>query len=231
VSGDIQPFLDLVTSEHASRPNFLAFISIFLQGQADAALVANTLPSLFDLDFAVGVQLDATGQWIGRTRYLPEPVQVYFSWNVAGLGWGQGIWKGPDDPVSGLVRLNDTAYRTLLYAVSAANQWDGTIPGAYAALNILFQPLGYTFLIQDNGNMSMLFALMGPPLDALITALFVTGQLDLKPATVTLHHVVQSIPGATPFFGWGLQNASIGGWGRGAWGIFSDDGPLPVQTA
>jgi hypothetical protein len=223
MSGDIESLLALVTSEHASQPDFIAFISIFLQGQADAAAVANALSEEFDLDIAVGVQLDTVGQWIGRTRYLAEPLQVYFSWGVSGLGWGQGYWQGPGDPATGLVELDDAHYRILLYAVAAANEWRGTIPSGYAALNTLFQPLGYTFLIQDNSNMTMLYALMGPPLDAVVTALFTTGELDLKPAGVSVTHVTQSIPGiGNPFFGWGVQNSSIAGWGTGSWGVFSD---------
>lgn len=218
MSADLTPYLNLVTSEYADQPDFIAFISIFLQGMADAKAVAASMPGLFDLDVAVGDQLDKTGQWIGQSRELLEPLTgVYFSWGTAGVGWGEGTWKGPFDPSSGLVSLPDDSYRVLLKAVVAANNWDGTIPGAYAAYNLLTDALGGQILIFDNGDMTMTIGYVGTSLNAVVLAMLVNGLLDLKPATVAVTgYVTPSIP-MTPFFGFGLENGAISGFGVGAW--------------
>ena len=57
------------------------------------------LRTAFDLDTAIGRQLDAVGVRVGRTRHLHTPLEgVYFSWNTEGVGWNEGIWKGRYDP-------------------------------------------------------------------------------------------------------------------------------------
>ncbi|MGC7970039.1 DUF2612 domain-containing protein, partial [Salmonella enterica] len=73
-----------------------------------------TLPFDFDLDQAIGVQLDAVGEWVGISRNITVPLAgVYFSFDIAGLGFDQGVWKGPFDPDTGLTTLDDDTYRLL----------------------------------------------------------------------------------------------------------------------
>jgi hypothetical protein len=218
MSGDITPYLDLITSEHRDKPRFIATISATLQPMADAQAVLATIPGLFDLDVAVGSQLDEVGEWVGQTRYLSTPLTgVYFSFDTAGLGFDQGVWQGPFDPSTGVVALQDEPYRTLLRAVIAANHWDGTIPSAYAAWNIIFAGTGYSILIQDFGDMTMLFGLIGPTLDSVTKALLTGGYLTLKPSGVKIAgYVIPSVEGA-PLFGFDVDNPTISGFDTGAW--------------
>lgn len=218
MAADISKYIGLVTSEHSSAPDFLATLSLLVQPMADIAAAENAFSADFDLDAAVGVQLDAVGEWVGITRNLTVPLTgVYFSWGTANLGWGQGTWKGPFDPSTGLVALPDDAYRILLKFKIAANQWDGTIPGAYAAFAALFQGQGFSVLIQDGEDMSMIIALVGSIPSAVTQALFLRGELALKPGGVRLTPYLPTVPSA-PYFGFGVENASISGWGVGAWG-------------
>jgi hypothetical protein len=219
VSGDSTPYLALITSEHAAAPKFRAAVAILAQWGADRVALINSLPAAFDLDLAIGAQLDRLGERIGITRYVQVPlVGVYFAWGTAGVGWGQGTWLGPFDPTTGQVALADDAYRQLLRFKVAANQWDGTIPGAYAAFGQLLAGTGAEALIQDYGDMTMAFALLGPIPSAVLQALFQEGALILRPAGVRATIFTPSVP-ATPYFGWGIENSSISGWGVGAWGI------------
>lgn len=223
MSADISAYLALITSEHAGKPKFVGYLSTFLQGFADATAVVQSIPGLYDLDVAVGTQLDVDGQWIGRSRYLNVPlVGVYFSFDTAGVGFDQGVWLGPFDPTSGLTVLPDDQYRTLLRAVIAANHWDGTIPGAYAALAIVFDPLGCVVLIQDNQDMTMTWALWASAtVDAVTLALFTTGELALKPVGVAIdYYVTQSVAGA-PFFGFDYSTSVIAGFDAGCWGTLN----------
>jgi hypothetical protein len=147
---DLEFFLNLITSEYRYQPKFQAWASVLLQGLVDAQNTAAQLPTIFDLDTAVGDQLDKVGQWIGLTRYITELEPAFFSWDVPGLGWGQAPWKSPYSAIgSQIVVLDDYHYRVLLKARVAANSWDGTIEGAYTAWRTLFADEGFQVLIQN----------------------------------------------------------------------------------
>jgi hypothetical protein len=162
---------------------------------------------------------DRNSTQLGYGSVLRAICPFYFSFDEAGLGFDQGTWLGPFDPTSGLVALPDAQYRILLYATIAANNWDGTIPGAYNAWNTIFEPLGYSILIQDNQDMTMDIALIGPAPDAVTLALFTGGYLSLVPAGVGItNYYLPSIPG-DPVFGMDAENSSISGFDVGAWAI------------
>lgn len=188
MSADISNLLNLITSAHQDKPKFVAAVSTIVQGLADERSVLRSIPSLYDLDSAQGEQLDIVGKWIGRTRQLLTPIEgVYFSWDTVGLGWDEATWRGPFDPTEGLVSLPDDTYRVYLKAVVAANKWDGTIPGAYAAWNVLFAAIGGVIKIRDNQNMTMDLAYFASsPPTAVVRALIVGGYIGLKPAGVEI---------------------------------------------
>lgn len=168
----------------------MAMLAATFQPLADTLDTVNQMALLFDLDAAVGVQLDVIGQWVGVTRNLQLAISgVYFAWDTIGLGWDDGIWLGPGDPVSGLIVLPDAQYRTLLRAKIADNQWDGTVEGAYKIYDVLFAGTGFGINIKDNENMTMTITVTGPPLDALTKAMVLGGYLDLKPAGVLATYV------------------------------------------
>lgn len=187
MAGSVAPYLALVTSEHAAAPRFLASLTALLQPLADQLVNLKAMPSLFDLDTAIGQQLDYIGLWIGANRQLAVPIpNVFFTWDTVGLGWDQAVWKGPFDPTSSITILGDPLYRLLLRAKAAANHWDGSIPQAYTDLRLLFAPL--TISIRDNEDMSMIFTLTGAT-DGVTRALFTSGVLTLRPAGVSATYV------------------------------------------
>ncbi|MFM0488029.1 DUF2612 domain-containing protein [Paraburkholderia graminis] len=167
-------YTSLITSEHSGKPKFSAMVAAVAQCFADQINVMQSIPAAFDLDTAVGVQLDAVGLWAGITRQLRLPLNVYFSLDTANLGFDQGSWQGPFDPSAGLVSLDDATFRTLIRAKIAANSWDGTIPGAAAAYAALFgnssatpTPQSVTaeqFAIGDGSTKSFQLSIGGQPL-------------------------------------------------------------------
>jgi hypothetical protein len=216
--GTVASWLALVTSEHASKPNFMAMLAATLQPLADIIAIMQSVPAAYDLDLAVGVQLDADGEWIGLSREITTPLTgVFFSWNTVGLGWGQADWTSSIHETE-LITLPDAQYRTLLYAKIAANHWDGSIPGAYAVFNTIFAGTGFGVLIQDLQGMHMAMALTGPVPDAVTRALFTGGYFDLRPAGVRMDKYYLPPVSNVPYFGFGVENASIAGWGVGYWG-------------
>ncbi len=160
--GNIAPYLALVTSEHNKRPKYMAMLAMLVQALTDCTAVADSLVGLFDIDTAVGAQLDMIGDWVGVTRNITVPLTgVFFSWSTAGLGWDQGSWTTGIN-VDELVLLSDDDYRTLLRARIAANNWDGTIPGAYSVWDIIFAGTGFGILIQDLEDMAYHLRPHGP---------------------------------------------------------------------
>lgn len=134
-------YLALIPPEHAGKPNFAATVAFSVQPFADIQTL--NLPLAFDLDSAIGVQLDAVGVRIGRSRQVPIPVQnPWFSFDTPGLGFDQGYWRGPFDGTA-LASLDDTTYRRLLRACILANNSNGTLAEIQACLSAYFDPVDY----------------------------------------------------------------------------------------
>lgn len=218
MSGDISGYTDLVVPEHAGAANFMAALSAVLQPVADGISALSDLPGLYDVDTAVGDQLDTVGLWVGVSRNIALPLtDIYFAFDQVNVGFDQGVWFERYDPITNQFALPDDHYRLLIYAKIAANQWDGSIPGAYAAWAKLFSP-GNTVLIQDGGDMTMTIGFLGPLPDALTTALLTGGYLSLKPAGVHINGYFAPSIGQTPFFGFDVETMAISGFDVGSWG-------------
>jgi hypothetical protein len=208
-------YTDLITSEHADKAKFVAAVKAATDPFVDLQAVLRGMPDDFDLDQAIGAQLDDVGQWVGISRNIKTPLTgVYFAWDTAGVGWDEGYWKRPFDPSQGLTSLLDGPYRLLLKATIALNVWDGELASAKAAIDPLFP--NNALYIQDNQDMSMTVAVSGPKLDVISAGLLTGGYLAMKPAGVRINFVFTSDPPA-PIFGWDVDNAYIGGWDTGAW--------------
>lgn len=230
-------YTSLITSEHSARPKFSAMVAAVAQCFVDQINVMQSIPAAFDLDNAIGVQLDAVGLWAGITRQVNAPLNVYFSFDTANLGFDQGSWQGPYDPSNGLTSLDDDTFRTLIRAKIAANNWDGTIPGAAAAYaNLFSNPSAGSFVlgtgvlgtgvltsasylfIQDNQDMTMTVGVSGAIPSAVMRALLSEGYLPLRPEGVLANYVVPSVDG-TPIFGFDVQNVYISGMDSGSWAV------------
>jgi Protein of unknown function (DUF2612)/Concanavalin A-like lectin/glucanases superfamily len=194
---------------------------MLLQPIADQLQVTNGIPLLFDLDTAVGQQLDYVGQWIGKTRNIEESLTgVFFSFDTAGLGFDEGTWADTASTTV-LTALPDAQYRLLLYATVAENHWDGTVPNAEKYLNAFWNQFGYYEYIIDNQDMTVTFLLVGPPLNALTAALYYGGYLDIVAAGVGVaNHLWVEGSGGIPFapiFGFDEENFFIAGFDHGIW--------------
>lgn len=219
IPADPTSYLDLITSEHRSRPNFVAVVTVLLQPLCDLQVNVGVIPALYDIDVAVGDQLDKVGEWIGVTRNVSVALTgVYFSLDDALLGLDQGSMQGPDDPTGGLVELPDSGYRTLLRARIAANHWDGSIPGAYAAWDLAFSGTGFSIGIVDLNNMHFIYVLFGLMPDALTLALFTGGLLDLRPAGVKIDAYITEPADNVPLFGLDAASATVAGLDVGYFG-------------
>lgn len=177
-------YVGLITSEHRDKPKFSAMVALFSQGFVDLNNQLTGLVAKLNLDVASGDQLDILGKWVGLPRTLPYPVtNVYFSLDTAGVGFDQGSWKGPTDPDTGIVTLDDGTYRIAIKAKIGANVWDGSYSQFVSIMSFVLAGTGITANVKDNQDMTMLVTLSAKP-PALLKALLVSGYLPLKPAGV-----------------------------------------------
>lgn len=217
----IDHYLDRITPWHRGRPRFVATVTALCQVLVDLQAMIAHLPQDFDIDEAIGAQLDAVGQWVGRSRMIPVPIaDLYFSFDDPARGFDKGIWFGPYDTETGIVRLDDDTYRRLLYAKIAANNWDGSVAGAQAAYDIFFNDPDTLVFVQDNGDRSMTIGVSQKVPSTLLLTLL-DRYFPLKPEGVRSYHLVTSVNQA-PLFGFDVENEYVSGFDVGSWGVSPD---------
>jgi hypothetical protein len=212
----LDEYLALIPAQHRHKPRYMATVEALLKPLQGTGDLLEELRLAFDLDTAIGAQLDAVGVRVGRSRLVDAPLDgVYFSWDTEGVGWDEGIWKGPHDPDYGLVSLPDDLYRLLLMGKVAANAWDSTIPHAYEIWNTAFGGTSSIIFIEDHQDMSMTVGISGKALAALFLRLLLRGYVPLKPEGVRVEWVMVTVTG--PIFAWDTRTDALDGWEIGSW--------------
>jgi len=215
----VSDYRSLITSWHASRPKFVAAVEANVTPQTELQAAIRSLIDAFDLDLAIGAQLDILGQWIGRSRRVAIPLQdTWFALDDAKRGFDKGVWKGPYDTGAGVSRLDDTNYRRLLRAKIFFNHWDGATASAETALIAYFASRDSHIFVEDRQDMSIAvcFTAKRPSLlDLLIVSL---GYIPVKPTGVKTYYQVTSID-QTPLFGFDTGSADVSGLDIGSWGV------------
>ena len=218
-------YLGKITSEHRGKPRFSATVEANVSPIADAQAFLAGIPEAYDLDTAIGAQLDVVGEWVGISRKIQIPlVSVWFSVGIAGLGVGEGIWKGPYDPTYGIASLDDDTYRDLIRLKIKVNTWDGLVGSAQAAVDAFYGGVsGSLPFVEDGHDMTMTVCISGNRPATMRFAIFAGRYVQFKPAAVTVRSVVPSIPG--PVFGIGVDNEYIAGVGAGSWAVDAEGVP------
>lgn len=186
------PYVKLITSWHNDKPLFCQTIALITQPLIDNQTTLAGLPNDFDLDNAVGVQLDAVGLWVGMGRVV----------------------NSKDE---GVITMDDDTYRMVLRVKIQANHWNGTVealPPIYAGLS---GSLGATIFAVDNFDMTMDIFVSGTRLSPLMRTIISMGLLDIKPEGVRVHnHIISSETGL--LFGFDISNDFIDGFDKSVWG-------------
>jgi hypothetical protein len=220
----LSDYLSLITSWHADKPRFVNTMAVLLQPMVEAQAMLQQLTADFDIDTAIGVQLDMVGQWVGRSRYIKQPITgVYFSFDLPAdrVGFDQGHWKGQFDSAEGVVALDDETYRTVLKLQAIANGWDGTLASIADAFDAVFPGV----VIDDKGDtvdglMSMDVLVPGVHLSSLLLAVL-EQDFMLKPSGVRTTFLETTVP-TEPLFAFDVAatpGGPMAGFDEGAWGI------------
>ncbi|WP_312062216.1 DUF2612 domain-containing protein [Pantoea septica] len=219
-------YTDLITNYHRGKPLFVDHVDLSTRPLTDTSTVLQNLLTAFDIDSAIGVQLDVLGEWIGRTRIVSQPISgVYFSLDTDGVGWDQGIWQGPYDPDAGFTSLSDDTYRIVLKAKIAINSWDGQNDSLPAILETALEGSGLRMQIVDNQDMTISVWVF-PEVDISqvsleLLAAIRQGYLTVKAAGVWAGDIqtpsIETPSVGNRFFGFDMDNEYIAGFDDGAW--------------
>lgn len=181
--------MSLPTPEYQNSPNFLAFLKLFLQKLDDITAFVDSIDEAFDIDYAVGVQLDTIGQIVGVSRYLNFQPSYGMS------------------PI-----LGDEDYRVLLKAQIGQNQWDGTQDGLNPLWAALFP--GSVIAIHDNHYMDMDVFIDFPNASSIFIDLIQNGFIVPKPAGVKQRIYIGP---PFPLFGFDYDDPYVNGFDKGNW--------------
>lgn len=214
---DVESYLNLITSQHRQKPKFSAMVQVGAGAYVHIQDLLNSMIPLFDVDAAIGQQLDVIGVWVGISRDIPIPIpgsDVFFTWDsTSDKGWDQGVWRSEVGQTE-ITSLPDDVYRIFIKAKIAANRWDGSLEEMYSIWDTVFTDI--TIFVQDNQDMSYGIGFVGRPVDSLTLALIQQGYLPLKPEGIRIN-VIYSPIDDNRLFAWDIDTTIMGGWDDASW--------------
>jgi hypothetical protein len=155
-------YLNLLTSEYQLAANFKQWLQDVLQKAEDGMTAANSLNNNFDLDFAVGTQLDILGEILGQGRTLTFQ---------------------PADGTNPI--LEDDIYRKLLKAKVVLNHWDGQLYSIEQQWTNIFP--GTQIIIIDNQDMTLSVSVTGE-ISTLIQEMIAHDMIMPRPQAVGVNY-------------------------------------------
>lgn len=213
----VSDYIGLLPSAGSVQPKFVALLSALLDGLVDVQICVLKMPTDFDIDFALGVQLDAVGERVGLSRKLAAPIAgVYFSLDTESVGLDEGVILGPNDPTEALASLDDETYRLVLKIKARANNWDGSLEQAQQMLGAV-AGAGTNIFMQDRFNMSADVGVSGKVPSKLFVSLLKQLSSFLRPGAVKIETAYVTSTNETPLFGLDVGNNFINGLDSGAW--------------
>lgn len=221
MSANATEYTDLIAGAHVGKPRFTEWLFELTEPLRVARERLAALRTDFDVDTAVGKQLDAVGARIGVSRNLPLTLTgVYFALDdVDGIGLDRGVWKGAYDPVDGMTTLGDDTYRAVIKAKILANHWDGTngsLPGFLSEALSYFGVPAKVLDLQDFQTMHVALHLTKDTTPPIVWELFSRRIIDVTAAGVSI-----AIVNNDPWFGFDYDTASVKGLDSGSWFPFS----------
>lgn len=176
----IDSYVNHITSEHRDKPNFISWLSSNLKIIDGTYLVLKAMDSNFDIDNAIGAQLNTLGIIIGRQRTLNfQPLNGF-------------------SPI-----LDDDTYRLVLKTKIAMNNWDGTIPQMYEIWNNIFSDI--QLQLEDHQDMSFTAYISGY-VNQIRQNLIQMGYIVPKSEGVRINYVGKSPINFTPYLGMIVSN-------------------------
>lgn len=229
-------YTDYITSEHKKQERFFKTVEFSCEPYQVLNDLLMSLIDGFDVDLAVGKQLDILGEWVGQSRYLKVPLQgVYLEWTEydqynpdgsvvphEGKGWDECIWVGEYEDTNTMYELDDDTYRSVIKMKAIMNHWLGNANSAYDTWKIAFPNNG--IIIEDHQDMSIDIGVTGHISEALKG--YLLNNSIFKPESVKMNiYYLMDTYDSDKFFGWDIESDAVGGWDQSQWAAeFKFDG-------
>jgi hypothetical protein len=198
----------LLIKQYYEKPKALAEVGIYAQAAAEIASFYHDIFESFDLDSAVGVQLDVIGRILGLPRIVPFVIEKEFfgfDGDPTALGFDEKFlivesapFKDKFEPAYTSQQLNDDYYRFFLKAKAITNNSSAYLYNEERinitdVISFLFDDRAY---VLDNQDMTL--TLYVSPTFSLQT---LRGVINLnllpKPQGVRYYVVIQAEPNLT----------------------------------
>jgi hypothetical protein len=148
-----------IISQYKNSDRIDEMILAFNAAMDQTVNIQNIYGLIWNIATAEGYGLDVWGRIVGVNRTIKFPltsnVPLGYEEAASWVGFGQGgFYTG--GVLNGNVVLNDSDFRTLIYAKAAGNISDGSIPSVNKILLTLFPHRGDCY-VQDNQNMTLTY--------------------------------------------------------------------------
>lgn len=215
-------YTDLIAGYHVGKDRYTAWVFTLTEPLRIARERLAALREDFDVDTAIGAQLDAVGVRVGVSRILPMTLtDVYFALDdTGGIGLDLGVWKGVYDPVDGTTTLGDETYRAVIKAKIAQNHWDGTrgsLPDFLGKVLGQFGQPAKVLDLEDLDTMHVVLHLTKDTTPPIVWELFSRRIIDVTAAGVSVDLVDNN-----PWFGFDYETASVKGLDESEWFPFEE---------
>ena len=191
IGGDDNALIDtyrkLLTSEYRHSPKLISWLLWLLNEGTSYTNFIQMFVKAFDLDVAVGDQLDTIGRLVGVKRLL------------------EFIPSGGESPL-----LDDETYRFLIKATIIKNTWKGRLEDLYSAWRVLY-PESKLFQIQDLQDMTFNVIIAGD-FSSLQKELISKGYIIPKPEGVRINLMTITDTTGYPLFSYDLDTLYYSGY-------------------
>ncbi len=191
IGGDDNALIDtyrkLLTSEYRHSPNLTNWLLWLLNAGTTYTTFIQMFVKAFDLDVAVGVQLDTIGRLVGVKRLL------------------EFVPSGGESPL-----LDDYTYRFLIKAAIIKNTWKGKLEDLYSAWDVLY-PETKLFQIQDLQDMTFNVIIAGD-FSSLQKELITKGYIIPKPEGVRINLMTITDTSGYPLFSYDMDDLYYSGY-------------------
>ena len=181
-------YTELIAGYHFDKPLFSRWVYELTQPLMVAQNRLAQMQNDFDIDKAVGVQLDAIGVRVGISRKIPVVISgVFFSFDIEKVGFDEGIWIGRYDTPEGISSLDDETYRSVLKTKVSLNHWNGTIEGLFGLLDKVSANFSCPIKYKDNQDMSVRILLPEETTPPIVWNVLSRGLIDITTAGVSVN--------------------------------------------
>lgn len=216
----VKSYLDLLIFQYQDKPKIRAELELLVGKFEDVKKLDDSLPIAFDIDKAVGKQLDVIGRIVGLPRKTDNVIpKVYFGFydeNSNAVGFGDGAFYTFESEQYSDLELNDTDYRFFLKAKISINFMKNNIHKINDIISFLFSNNAYvednrdtTFTLWVNENVDLRLVQYAK-------------SLNLLPRPQTISYNLARFYEENATFGFYDQNPNSKGFGEGGFAQILD---------